>query len=74
MSKYCPMFGLVLYLDCLDCDTKYCRGYKDKLCWTCKYRIKIASNYRCKFTHNNLNNEKFMRSECNKYEQVCDRN
>lgn len=29
MSKYCPQYGLVLYLDCLECELKYCRGYKD---------------------------------------------
>lgn len=29
ISKYCKWFGNVLYLDCLECETKYCRGYKD---------------------------------------------
>lgn len=26
MSKVCPYYGLVLYLDCLECEEKYCRG------------------------------------------------
>lgn len=26
MSKPCPIFGVAIYADCLDCDTKYCRG------------------------------------------------
>jgi len=26
MSKSCPIFGVAIYADCLDCDTKYCRG------------------------------------------------
>ena len=31
MAKYCPeKDGLVLYLDCLECDTKSCKKQKEK--------------------------------------------
>lgn len=31
MAKYCPEMGRrVVYLDCLDCDTKTCKNHNDR--------------------------------------------
>ena len=70
MAKHCTVYGVILYLDCIDCEEKYCR--KQKLCKTCKHNILWngkEGNHRCEFTGNKLENEHCMRYECSKYER-----
>ena len=45
MSKHCPVYGTVLYLDCLECEEQYCK--KDK---TMKNKIVIGIDQSYKDT------------------------
>lgn len=61
MSKSCPIYGKAIYMDCLECETKYCKGYKRM---ENKIVIGIDQSYKDTGISVAINNEIKLVTEC----------